>query len=159
MGHAVLHALLRKLRARGGGAEPPCASEATMSAWPRGNAPTASCAWRQAWGVGKASTSGGCGGMAVYGKGAVGASAWVASGEAGPWACASKGDNRARQASRMGHDGAGDGEKKKMAGARMAISRQRTKKHGAAARWAPWCGVHQAVADALRASEIRRWVV
>ena len=94
--------------AAGGGAEPRCASQATMSAWPRGNAPTASCAWRQAWGLGKASTSGGCGGMAVEGKGAVGASARVASGEAGPWACASKGDNRARQASRMGHDGPGD---------------------------------------------------
>ena len=79
----------------GVGAEPFCASQATMSAWPRGNAPTASCAWRQAWGVGKASTSGGCGGMAVYGRGAVGASARVASGADGPWACASKGDNRA----------------------------------------------------------------
>ena len=42
-----------------------------------------------------------------------------------------------------------------MAGARMAISRQRTKKQCTAARRTPLFTGHQAMADALRASEIR----
>jgi len=105
-----------------------CASQATMSAWPRGNAPTASCAWRQAWGAGKVSTSGGCCGIAAYVRGAAAASARAASRADGLWACASKGNNTARHASRVGHNCEGDGEDRKTAGARMAISRQRTNK-------------------------------
>ena len=104
-----------------------------MSACPLGKAATASCASRHDRGDGGALGNGGCGTRAGWASGAVEAPTWAASAAgargwlgvgARPWASESSGASSTRQTVRGG-DEAGYGNE---AGARMAISRQRTKK-------------------------------